>query len=250
VYIEFVYEGKKYSCDTSQGTDISMAVTANNPSVNCYYGDSARFETIKAGNFVGSIKEGGTVNHRKITFIPHANGTHTECYGHIAPENISVNQVLKKELFFALLISITPEIKDNNDSVIRLSAVKEKIFNLACEALIIRTLPNEKTKQTIDYSGTNPTYFEPEVCQYLVEQKIEHLLTDLPSLDRENDEGKLLAHRAFWQYPENIRKEATITELIFVPNHLPDGFYLLNLMIAPFENDATPSKPILYPLNK
>ena len=42
-----------------------------------------------------------------------------------------------------------------------------------------------------------------------------------------------------------------ITEFIYVPNAVKDGEYLLNLMIAPFDNDATPSKPILYEiLNK
>jgi hypothetical protein len=40
--------------------------------------------------------------------------------------------------------------------------------------------------------------------------------------------------------------DATITEFIFVPNTVLDGTYFLNLQIAPFENDATPSKPILY----
>jgi hypothetical protein len=40
--------------------------------------------------------------------------------------------------------------------------------------------------------------------------------------------------------------EATITEFIYVPNTIEDGTYFLNLLIAPFENDATPSKPVLY----
>jgi hypothetical protein len=31
---------------------------------------------------------------------------------------------------------------------------------------------------------------------------------------------------------------------------VPDGDYVLNLMIAAFESDASPSKPVLYPLKK
>jgi len=31
-----------------------------------------------------------------------------------------------------------------------------------------------------------------------------------------------------------------------VANKIEDGKYLLNLQIASFENDATPSKPVLY----
>ena len=80
----------------------------------------------------------------------------------------------------------------------------------------------------------------------LREMGVKHLLIDLPSVDKEKDNGKLLAHKAFWNFPENPRFEATITELVFVPNDVQDGSYLLNLMIAPFHNDATPSKPVLY----
>ncbi len=36
------------------------------------------------------------------------------------------------------------------------------------------------------------------------------------------------------------------TELIFVRDEVEDGSYLLNLQIASFENDASPSKPVLY----
>ena len=75
---------------------------------------------------------------------------------------------------------------------------------------------------------------------------MEHLLIDLPSVDREKDEGKLTAHHIFWDYPNNTQLQKTITELIYVPNDVLDGTYLLNLQIASFENDATPSKPVLY----
>jgi hypothetical protein len=35
-----------------------------------------------------------------------------------------------------------------------------------------------------------------------------------------------------------------------VPNKVQDGKYILNLQIAPIENDATPSKPILYKIEQ
>ena len=43
-----------------------------------------------------------------------------------------------------------------------------------------------------------------------------------------------------------LQLDATITEFIYVPNKVQDGAYFLNLMVAPFENDATPSKPVLF----
>ena len=42
------------------------------------------------------------------------------------------------------------------------------------------------------------------------------------------------------------RLDCTITELIYVPDDIPDGLYLLNLQIASFEIDVSPSKPVLY----
>ena len=78
---------------------------------------------------------------------------------------------------------------------------------------------------------------------------IDHLLIDLPSVDKEVDGGKLSAHHAFWQYPHNTKLERTITEMIYVSNTVYDGSYLLNLQIASFENDASPSKPLLFQLN-
>jgi hypothetical protein len=63
-----------------------------------------------------------------------------------------------------------------------------------------------------------------------------------------------LAHKAFWNVKDvnnlndDARLNCTITEMIFVENEIQDGSYILNLQIASFENDASPSKPILYKL--
>jgi kynurenine formamidase len=122
------------------------------------------------------------------------------------------------------------------------------------EALIIRTLPNLETKKSKNYSKTNPPYLSEEAAIFIREIGIQHLLIDLPSVDREEDEGKLLAHKAFWNVKdvtnlnEDARMNCTITEMIYVEDEIQDGNYMLNLQIASFENDASPSKPILYKL--
>ena len=114
------------------------------------------------------------------------------------------------------------------------------------DAVIIRTLPNDVLKLKKNYSGKNPPYLHHDAADFLVSIGVKHLLVDLPSVDREEDDRKLLFHKAFWQFPHHIRKEATISELIFVPSDVADGAYLLNLQIASFELDASPSKPVLY----
>ncbi|MFM7815262.1 MAG: cyclase family protein, partial [Flavobacteriales bacterium] len=96
------------------------------------------------------------------------------------------------------------------------------------------------------YSNTNFPYMTAEATAWLASMGVEHLLVDLPSIDREEDCGELLAHHAFWQYPQNTRRGCTISEMIFVPNEITDGEYLLLLAPASFANDAAPSRVVLY----
>jgi hypothetical protein len=46
----------------------------------------------------------------------------------------------------------------------------------------------------------------------------------------------------------NTLLERTVTEMVFAPDQLTDGLYLLNLQIPPFQSDAAPSRPVLMPL--
>jgi hypothetical protein len=110
----------------------------------------------------------------------------------------------------------------------------------------VRTLPNDSLKLEKNYSETNPPYFEQSIVDLLNENTINHFLTDLPSVDRELDGGLLSFHHRFWNVPENPNLERTITELIYVDSTVEDGEYILDLQLAPFENDASPSRPILY----
>ena len=119
-----------------------------------------------------------------------------------------------------------------------------------CEALVIRTVPNEADKRSKNYSDTNPPYIAPEGLSYLRNSGIKHLLIDLPSVDREVDGGLLKAHHAFWFGERSDDSECTITEMVYIENAIKDGTYLLNLQTAPFENDATPSRPLLFKLSK
>jgi kynurenine formamidase len=151
------------------------------------------------------------------------------------------------------LISITPERVDK-DFVITKNQIKNALKNKTPEALIIRTLPNLESKKHTNYSHTNPPYLLQETAIYIREQGIKHLLIDLPSIDKEVDEGQLLAHKAFWNVKNtdplnaDARRACTVTEMIFVDNAIIDGSYFLNLQIASFENDASPSKPLLFEL--
>jgi hypothetical protein len=242
------HQNKNYVVDFSKPLDISMPLSSNENATRAWYQNPLTIEPVVMGEWIGSVKKGSSVNFNNIFFNPHAHGTHTECVGHISLENESINQQLKQFMFFAEVVTIAPSIVGDDKVILKESLIKKFNNENKVEALIIRTEPNTDGKLNHNYSNTNPSYINVEAIEYLNSLNIQHLLLDLPSVDREQDGGELAAHKAFWQYPHNTQLQKTITEMIFVNNSIADGMYLLNIQIAPFENDASPSKPILYAL--
>jgi arylformamidase len=248
MFITINHKGKTYKADLDQPIDISIPLRAGKDNVSAWYVEPVSIEPVRMGDWIGDVKQGGSVNFRNIRFNPHGNGTHTECVGHISKEDYSINQCLKKFFFLAELITVLPEETSEGDHVITRKQLELLLQGKKTEALVIRTLSNPPEKINAQYSRTNPPYLHHEAATYLHELGIDHLLLDLPSVDKEDDGGKLLAHHAFWQYPNHTQVQRSITELIYVPNNIMDGSYLLNLQIASFENDASPSKPLLFRL--
>jgi hypothetical protein len=109
-------------------------------------------------------------------------------------------------------------------------------------------MPNHPDKMIRHYGNTNPPYLDSGLAERMAGDKILHLLLDPPSVDREEDGGALKAHKAFWQYPEGVRLDATITEMVYIDNVVPDGLYLLQIQIPALALDASPSRPFIYPL--
>jgi kynurenine formamidase len=246
--VRFEHHGRTWQADLARPFDLSIALHAGPGQVNCFWAPPVEFEPVVAGSFIGSTAAGGPVNFFNVKFNPHGNGTHTECVGHIARERYVLSQCLQGSHFLARVVSLHPQPTADGDRVLLRAQLKEVVAPGEVEALIVRTLPNGEDKRRRQYSGSNPPYLHHEGAAYLADCGIDHLLLDLPSVDREEDGGALLAHRAFWRYPDAVRRHATITELIYVPDDAPDGYYLLNLQTAAFDLDACPSRPVLFPL--
>lgn len=206
--------------------------------------------------FIGEVKQGGAVNFKNIFFNPHAHGTHTECLGHISEDFHSINKNLVRFHFMGLLLTVDPEmieVNGNKDKVITKSSLENavRVNNVdpnKFQVLMVRSLPNNNAKTSTNYSNTNPTYFSEDAMHLINDWGIEHLMTDMPSVDREEDGGKLATHHIFWDYPNNPQYHKTITELIYAPNEVEDGAYVVNIQITSLENDASPSKITLYEL--
>jgi len=254
--------------NTNKPIDISIPLIFNGSQPNTYNVPIATAKPYIDGNFIGDIRQGGNSNFEEYHLYTHFNGTHTECVGHITKERISIQATLKASFIPATLITITPEpankTKDTYDPPKEEAdkLITKKIMEAALEnspkgdflqALIIRTLPNDDSKKSRRYIEQPPAFFSLEAMKYLVDLKIKHLLLDLPSVDRTFDEGKLCAHHLFWNVPpgsheveEGKHSLNTITEMIYVPDEVKDGKYLLDIQIPAFVADAAPSRPMIY----
>ena len=141
-----------------------------------------------------------------------------------------------------------------------------KESDLTLDAVIIRTTVGS-TNPILNFSGTNPPYLTHVAMQYLVNHQIRHVLVDLPSVDREDDQGLLAAHSVFFGLPPRTRPEngppvalsasdadparegCTITELCYISDDVPGGFCVLNLQLSPFLLDGIPSRPVIFPMS-
>ena len=263
--LSFQIDDKIYKVDGEKPLDISIPLKFNGDQPNAYGVEIAKSEPCKAGELVGDTRKGGSCNFEQYTFIPHCNGTHTECIGHITNERISVRDALKDTFIPAVLISVEAENADKTsdnysielnekDYLITRKSIENHALKIeSAKALIFRTLPNNENKLTKEYGEYIPPFFSNEAMDLIVEMGVKHLLVDLPSIDKIFDDGNLSNHRKFWEIEmgkfelkENSRINNTITELIYIPNAIKDGNYLLNLQIASFESDTSPSRPLLF----
>lgn len=240
----FNRNGTTYTANFEVFHDLSIPIDTNGPLA--WYLDQPEIEAVRDENWVGVVAEGGSVNFRNIHFNPHGHGTHTEGPGHVEPTVYSIDRAVKSYHSLAVLISVEPEKLENGDEIIQWDMLKETVETVRPEAVIIRSSMEDRRKK--NWSNTNPTYLDASAAKELANHGVLHVLVDLPSVDREQDEGRLEAHKAFWNIPDDVRMNATITELIHVPASVKDGTYLLNLQIGPFVNDAAPSRPVIYPL--
>ncbi len=250
--------------------DIAISMDFYGPQPNTYGIPPAKAQAFEGQGFVGDVRRGGSCNFEIHTLTPHCNGTHTECVGHIASQRLSLHTMLRESFFPATLVSIRPlspqettdsylPAPDPQDRLITRDALLEAVAPPSrawLQALVIRSLPNDSSKLGRDYSEESPPYFSLEAMQLIRSWGVQHLLVDMPSVDRMLDEGRLENHHIFWGVdsgshdvaPERA-SHATITEMIYVPDAIADGRYLLELQVAAWCSDAAPSRPRLFGLS-
>jgi kynurenine formamidase len=252
--VEVVVGERRYALRLDCPSDLSIPIRFAGPRASAFGIGPAVARPFEADGFVGEVALGGSVNCRTITLTPHGNGTHTECLGHLTAEEVDVLDMLRDAIVPALVITVAPRVvrlpeADFPQPVLTRERIAAELARWPGEfrdAVVIRTLPNDSIKTRMEWGGTGPPWVAPDAMELLAESGVRHLLLDLPSADPERDEGRLLAHRAFWRED----RHRTITELIYVPNEVADGPYVLNLQVAPIAQDAAPSRPLLFSLEE
>ena len=209
-------------------------------------------------------------------FCVHSTGTHTECARHVYSDiEVSIGNVVSfiNPLMTAALITVDPEPIANvplemqlqaatkgkflpSDLVISRKSIEQAIDDLndksllnqgSIRALVIRR--RDLKSHNLDYSGTNPPYLTLAAAKFISHElsrkyqnlNIKHLLVDLPSVDREDDGGLVLAHKQL--FSKDLAR-CTITELCLIPEEVTDDVYNLNLQFLNWklgDMDAVPN---------
>jgi kynurenine formamidase len=284
--ITFEHAGVSYDCDSANGHSLArdLRFLMNKPAEEKFIPPSMR-APFQSGSFVGAIESQGSCNVDRLDLIPHCHGTHTETALHIINYQWSdlgkgrpgvpsalplIADVGPRGLLTATLITVVPvKPVDSTDSYRpnfeeadriltgeMIKAALAKSPSGKTDALIIRTDANNEYQYDFN-GGPEVPYLSVEAMGAVNEFGCRHLLVDLPSVDRLQDDGHLTAHHLYWNIPEHEHQptteselDKTITEMIVVEPEIKDGFYLLNLQTGPLISDASPSRPVLYPVQR
>lgn len=247
--------------DFGRAVPLALALDFDRPHPRHFGAPPAGSEPFRVGSFEGDVGRGASCNCRRVTLIPHCNGTHTESASHLTLQQRPLHDLLPVAPLPALLLSVSPvqAAATDEDSLPAPQAGDRLITRAAVVAAWARRGDADAVALLL-HTGTRwddpaPPFLSRQLMQELVDRGIEHLVTDLPSVDRLADEGRLTAHRIFFGLPAGstdlaaaTRPGATITELAHFPQELPDGACAVQLQVPAWSGDAVPSRPLYLPL--
>jgi arylformamidase len=254
--------------DFRAAVSLALPLNFDGPQPQHFGAPLASSTALQIGTFEGDVARGASCNCHSLTLIPHCNGTHTESVSHLTLQQRPLHEFVPVAPLHALLLTVEPQDAAMTDEdsdpkpqagdrlITRagLLAAWQRCFGdaepraaAAPTALLLRT------RAVSD--GSNPPYLTRQLMNEIVARGIRHLVVDLPSVDRTEDEGYLTAHRIFFGLPagsidhaQATRADCTITELAHFPASLRDGPCAVQLQLPAFSGDAVPSRPLYLPL--
>jgi kynurenine formamidase len=254
--VKFLPASAELVVDFNAATSLALPLDFDAAQPQHFGAPPATSTPYRVGSFEGAVARGASCNCQRITLIPHCNGTHTESASHLTLQQRPLHEFVPAGPMDAVLPESSAATSEDSlpaphaaDRLITrgaLLAAWSQSRAAGPQALLLRT--------GTAWGDNAPPYLSQQLMQELVARGIEHLVTDLPSVDRLEDDGLLTAHRIFFGLPErgtNLdearRAHCTITELAHFPRHLVDGSCALQLQIPAFSGDAVPSRPLHLP---
>lgn len=266
---ELEWQGYHLRVDLARGKSVAIPLDPHGAQPSFFADAPARARPLRIGDYIGDVAQGGSCNAEWIEFVPHCHGTHTECIAHLNSDAGNVLELIDQQPCLARLVTLNgtavEQCRDSyavdldpGETLLTLDELRSQADTEGgpeIAALLIRTMPNEAEKMTRDYAQS-PSYpvLSNEAMQWLAAQELKHLLLDTPSLDRANDQGLLANHRCWWGMEGEITpgefppQRRSVTEMMYVPDEVADGYYWLNLELQPLVSDATSSRPVIYPV--
>lgn len=264
-------DGRSYRVLTDRPIDLAIPLDFDGPQPDAFGLPRASRAPYTSGSFIAEVAQGGSVNCDLVQLAPHGNGTHTETVGHIVVAPPPIARLQLAPLIPAALLTVEASVLyetddsyaagDGDDFVITAAAIEGAWDALGASptwatALVLRR-DGAHDISGAEWSGNNPTYLTHEAMRFIRSLGVQHLLVDLPSVDREDDHGLLSNHRVFWDIHGDEGRHAplphdhpahgrTITEMICAPQDQPDTIAVLNLQIPRWRLDAAPSWPRLF----
>jgi kynurenine formamidase len=233
---------------------------------NAFYLPVINWKTLELGDrFIGDVNRGGSCNVDILSYVPHGI-THIETAAHIlspGSQPCFVDEIPPGHLSgIVYLIDLTapgPGAMPGAESGQQVSwkAVEEKLQQnkLPISMLAIKTKAS-LLPAAYDFSGKDFLSISPEAAKGIHHYKypITCLLLDLPSIDPEADEGKLLAHRCYFGLPlsghqgEDGEKRALV-ELAWFAG-VEAGYYYADITPPRFRTNAVSTGIVFRPLEE
>src|SRR5262245_58965856 len=106
--MRFEAAGRRYWVDFAKPVSIAIPLDFPGPQPACFGAPRAASHPLRAGDFVGDTRAGGSGNCEVVTLAPHCNGTHTECVGHVTDDGVAVSERLAGGMELALVVTVAP----------------------------------------------------------------------------------------------------------------------------------------------
>jgi len=251
--------------DFAGAVSLALTLDFDQPHPGHFGAPPATSEPFRVGDFEGAVARGASCNCRRVTLIPHCNGTHTESAAHLTLEQRALHAFVPVSPMPALLLTVPSMPHDGREDSVPAPQPGDRLITrqslLAAWATHGASTAQGPTPSALllrtgtPWQDQAPPFLSRQLVTELVARGVQHLITDLPSIDRLADEGCLTAHRLFFGLPagsnrlaDAARPHATITELAMFPATLRDGPCAVQLQMPAWSGDAVPSRPLYLPL--